>query len=248
MHPPDDRPTAAIHIATFQLNRADLVRVLWLPGLALVVGVVLVVVGLLASMAVVLSALGGFVAARSAVFLWQQSSQWGLTSELRSDGLVRRSGQQERLIPFSHMREVNTTGGDLAIYPVEFVHIFTTEREHFVYAGWRGFEFGRLLRLEHATVLAPAYLAQLQRGEPVRFGSFAITPEGVQRSTRRVPWRNIDDVRLYERNIELLLGGNWRPLARINQVPNARVFVDVLQQANRTYSPPAQPGIISPGS
>lgn len=234
MTTPND--SIGIHIATFKLQRGLLWRVLLLPTVAFVLGLGVVVLSLLRPEAIVLSAFGGFVSARAAVFLWQQSAQWGTTTELRSDGLVRHSGDHRRLVPFETIRAINTTGGTLPFYRVEFVHVFTVNHEHYVYAGALGFEFGRLLRLEHAEHATPEYLRKLLSGENLHFGSFAITPDGVQRSTRRVPWRNISGVRWRERDIELLLGTEWRPLANLVQVPNAAIFFQVIKRATDLYA------------
>lgn len=230
-HPP--APDHGLHIATFSLPRWQLLQVLALPTLGLIIGLAMAVQVLNTSTGsnLVIGTVGGFLIARTGVFLWRQSSLWGVRTELTTAGLVRHSGMHSRLIAFSDMEYVNLTGGHYRLYPIEFLHVFTISGEHLVYAGRVGFEFGRLLRIEHATISAPPLLDRWRMGGDLIFGAFAITPEGVQRDRLRVAWHNIDDVKVQERGIYLFIRDEWRLLTLVTQVPNARVFIEVLEHA-----------------
>jgi len=236
---PSANPTA-IHIATYHPGPPTHYRVMTLPALLMLAGFAIVVLAVSVGELLVLATVGGFFIARMGVLLWRYTANWGVDTELRSDGLHRQSGMQQRGIAFDQIQAINTTGGTLSVYPVEFVHVFTADDEHLIFAGRVGFEFGRLLRLEHAAHVTPGLLEQIKRGEPVEFRgrgvTVFVTAEGVQQGTARIPWRNVEGVRLHERTIELCAGGEWRTLTPLNRLQNAHVFYDLVQRANGHFS------------
>lgn len=237
---PDQPPPPDLgeHLATYQPERRTLLHVLGPSAVIQVAGLVLALVGLLVPNALLVSALGGFLVARSGVTLWRLSRNFGVQTELRSTGIVRHAGLQAILIPWSEIKSVNLSEGGSLRQRLDFIHIFTLDGDHLLYGGLRDFEFGRLLRLEHAAFMCPLVFRRLEQEEAVHFGAYALSPKGLQTPQFSVSWPRVQAAKLEKRFIMILIAERgWVRVAHLSAVPSARVFYDSLRHALHIFRP-----------
>jgi hypothetical protein len=85
-------------------------------------------------------------------------------------------------------------------------------------------ELGPLLMREVATAQVPRIVAALQAGQPVSFGPFDITRDGVITNGRITPWSSIANVSLNNGYLRINQGApGQKPTASVVNVPAAKV-------------------------
>jgi hypothetical protein len=103
-------------------------------------------------------------------------------------------------------------------------------------------EMGRILEREITRTLLPGAAATYEAGEPVVFGKFSVSKEGIGNGRETLRWSAIEGIKVQNGKILVKKRGQWLlnwSTARVADTPNALVFVAlvsfILEQGSTSH-------------
>jgi hypothetical protein len=91
-------------------------------------------------------------------------------------------------------------------------------------------QLGQLIQREATNRLFPRMVAAYNAGQPVQFGDFAISREGITHKNKNLPWSEIEGAQINNGFVTFKKQGKWFNWANVPvaQIPNMIVFLSLI--------------------
>jgi hypothetical protein len=226
--------------AFVKVHPANLVKLFFWAGLALLVTVLTIPVGL----ADHTGTLGLIILiAVTLYFLWDLVTNFNLKAYIFAEGIVRVKGSKVDVMRWEHIEALwvkvvrHSYRGLITIYKSYTYTVRRNDGVQFKFgsAFKNARQLGEVMQSEVARRHLPKAIAAYESGNPVQFGPLSVSMQGISKNGILVPWQQVGQVNgsrgwvVVHKQGSLLAGSRTRGTS----IPNLQVFFQLVEHARR---------------